>query len=68
MRLDHLLSRETLIVSDEVEPSGSLAWKTDNIFFGSRRKGREARSETAISASGFRGSAPEGAFPGLRAP
>ena len=48
-------------MSDEVEPSGSLAWKTNNIFFGSRRKGREARSETAHSASGFRGSAPEGA-------
>ena len=33
MRLDHLLSRETLIVSDGVERKRSPAWKTNNNLF-----------------------------------
>ena len=63
MRLDHLLSRETLLVSDGVERKRSPAWKTEQFLFGSRREDPPG-SSPARSASGFRGSAPEVALSG----
>ena len=64
MRLDHLLSRETLIVSDGVERKRSPAWKTNNNLFWVPNARIRLASSPARSASGFRGSAPEGALSG----